>query len=68
MRIPEREDTLRNGGSFFNYSQIKVYAPTNDKTKDTATYGECSKHDVKVVFSHSATISNGLRLANFVAA
>ena len=43
---------------FFNYSLINAYAPTNDKPDDVKdefyerldkTYGECPKHDVKLV-------------------
>ena len=45
-------------GKFFYYSLINAYAPTNDKPDDVKdefyerqdkTYGECPKHDVKLV-------------------
>ena len=45
-------------GKFLNYSLINAYAPTNDKPDDAKdefyerldkTYGECPKHDVKLV-------------------
>ncbi|KXJ70170.1 hypothetical protein RP20_CCG024568 [Aedes albopictus] len=56
--INERICVLRILGKFFNYSLINVYAPTNEKTDDVKdafyecldkTYGECPKHDVKIV-------------------
>jgi len=49
---------LKIKGKFLNYSLINIYAPTNDKPDDVKdefyerldrTYGECPKHDVKIV-------------------
>ena len=56
--VDDRICVLRIKGKFFSYSLINTYAPTNDKSDDVKdefyeklerTYGECPKHDVKVV-------------------
>ncbi|XP_058817290.1 uncharacterized protein LOC131680595 [Topomyia yanbarensis] len=56
--VSERICVLKVRVKFFNYSLINIYAPTNDKpdyVKDAfyecldKTYGECPKHDVKIV-------------------
>lgn len=56
--VNDRICVLRIKGKFFNYSLINIYAPTNDKPDDDKdafyerldkTYGECPRHDVKIV-------------------
>jgi hypothetical protein len=56
--VNDRICVLRIKGKFFNYSIINTYAPTNDKSDDVKdefydrlerTYGECPKHDIKIV-------------------
>ncbi|XP_038106501.1 craniofacial development protein 2-like [Culex quinquefasciatus] len=56
--VNNRICVLRIKGKFFNYSLINIYAPTNDKPDDDKdafyerldkTYGECPRHDVKIV-------------------
>ncbi|XP_038118601.1 craniofacial development protein 2-like [Culex quinquefasciatus] len=56
--VNDRICVLRIKGKFFNYSLINIYAPTNDKPDEEKdafyerldkTYGECPRHDVKIV-------------------
>lgn len=74
--VDDRICVLRIRGKFFNYSLINIYAPTNDKSDDDKdafyerldrTYGECPKHDVKIVLGDAnAQVGNETFLSTVV--
>ena len=62
--VTDRICVFKMKGKFFNYSLINAYALTNDKPDDVKdefyerldkTYGECPKHNVKLVIGDANT-------------